>query len=268
MTIGMADSITVADLPPGMASYAGYVNGRWPTYSAVVAAHPGVQVLSITVVLADTAECLDVENGDATVAQAPSYVKMRVAAGIWRPVIYTSEANLSAVVGACAAVGLSRDAYRLWSAHYAGKHICGPTMCGSSVQADGTQWIDHGGWDESLLTDGFFAPAPAPAPTPPAPPPAPLPPNPTEDVMHDVQIQVQIVNGHGVCPLPAGVNPGGFEDPIAEAADPATAGSNQALPEFKAMATAGALGPVLIFGPGDDGPSPNGTYGFLLPVNG
>jgi hypothetical protein len=56
---------------------------------------------------------------------------------------------------------------RLWTAHYdplLGAHICARsipacvTAAGGSLvtDADGTQWVDHGGWDESLLHPNFF----------------------------------------------------------------------------------------------------------------
>jgi len=116
-----------------------------------------------------------VENGDAIPANAPTYYDERTAAGVWRPVLYGSIATTMPEIVQFMG-SRPRSSYRLWSAHYgAGKHICGPTTCGYATQVDGTQWIDHGSWDESLLSDTFFnVPIPTPAPTQPTGTPVPL----------------------------------------------------------------------------------------------
>lgn len=222
MTLRMADSIVAANLPPGMDAYAGYVDGSWPDYPDIV----GIEAkhyLSITVYLANEAMCLDVENGDATADQAGTFVDERRALGIPYPVLYTSISNMGAVV---AALGTRpRNTYKLWSAHYdasIGAHICGPGTCayferlgqGTTPQCDGTQWVDHGGWDESLLADDFFGPAVPPAP--PAPPPGPqilaTTPDPEVDNMQQVLVNIPLgADGTGYLPgplkLPDGTTP-------------------------------------------------------------
>jgi hypothetical protein len=152
----MYDAIYVANLPGGDVAYGAYVGGRWPTYNAVRVAFPHARVLSIAVNASQDADCLDIETGDATVDEAPAWVRRQQARGVGRPVLYTSQTNLGALMGALAAGGVGRTEVRLWSAHYAGKHICSP-VCGAPVQCDGTQWIDHDDkYDESLLADDFF----------------------------------------------------------------------------------------------------------------
>jgi hypothetical protein len=170
MPIVMGDAVNPAALPSGLGAYAGYDDGHWPDYLAIKGAHPFVPVVEITVWLSNQGVCLDIENGDAVPAQGPGYVLARAQAGIWRPILYGSRSILPAIMGACSNAGIGRDRYRIWSAHYGqGQHICGPGTCGSSVQADGTQWIDHGSWDESILPDWFFgAPPPSPIQYPPA----------------------------------------------------------------------------------------------------
>jgi hypothetical protein len=156
----MYDAIYVGNLPGGDVAYGAYVGGKWPTYNAVRVAFPHARVLSIAVNAGQDADCLDIEPGDATADQAPAWVRRQQARGVARPVLYTSQTNLGAVLAALAAAGVGRGEVRLWSAHYAGKHICSPA-CGAPVQCDGTQWIDHDDkYDESLLADDFFAPAP------------------------------------------------------------------------------------------------------------
>jgi len=173
----MFDSVNVSELPAGDYAYAGYVNGRWPTYQGVVSTFPGHSVLSIAVTASADAECLDIENGDATASQAPSWVQRQLARGVTRPVLYTSASNVDTVVAMCAVAGIGRSSVRIWSAHYgAGEHICGPNTCRAcKTQADGTQWNDKAlgrNLDQSVLADDFFsAVAPTPAPSVPTPDP-------------------------------------------------------------------------------------------------
>jgi hypothetical protein len=163
----MADAVDPSQLPLGMDAYAGYDNGRWPDYWAIAAAHPGAHLLEITATSPSAGQAGDFEAGDLTAAEAPEFVGTRLAAGIWRPACYGSIGNcLPDVVQALTSSGPPPTSFRLWSAHYGwagqlpgfepGQHICGPQTCGSPIQCDGTQWIDHGGWDESLLAADFF----------------------------------------------------------------------------------------------------------------
>lgn len=162
MTKRMGDAIDPHQLPGGLDAYAGYGDGRWPDYLAIAAAHPTAYLLELTVYLANLGQGIDMEPMDATVDQFPAYYRARVQGGVWRPVGYASISAMPGVIHAASVAGIPRSAYRLWSAHYgAGQHICGPTTCGGAA-CDGTQWIDHGGWDESLLHDDFFGPIPPP----------------------------------------------------------------------------------------------------------
>lgn len=144
MTLRMADG-PVANLPPGLDAYAGYVNrsGIGVTYPGVVARFPTASVLSITT-NGSPAMCADVESGAMKTWQGYDYG-------------YCAVSNVNAFVKA---FGRPR---KLWTAHYdpnLGAHICSPACWpGLVTTADGTQWTDHGGaYDESLLLDSFFAP--------------------------------------------------------------------------------------------------------------
>jgi hypothetical protein len=186
--VTMYDDIYLSSLPKGAAAYAGYVNGKWSTWDALVAAKANsALLLSIDVFgTANLAHCLDVENGDATNAQIADWFKRQKAAGVPVPVIYTSAENVQNVINICMEdLHLARTEFLVWSAHYTySAHICAQAVCGYAA-ADGTQWSDEGpgGCDVSSLASYFLpwtlgtAPAPTPpAPTPPAPPgPKPLP---------------------------------------------------------------------------------------------
>lgn len=157
----MFDSIDVSQLPAGSGyAYAGYVDGHWPTYSAVKAKFPNAHVLSITV-FGNNASCADVEAGDMTNASVYDWFKRQVANKVFRPVVYTSVSNMNPMVATMTANGFARSSYRLWSAHYgAGMHICGPATCRlTSTACDGTQWTDNAlgrNLDQSVLNDNFF----------------------------------------------------------------------------------------------------------------
>lgn len=182
----MQDNITPGALQPGMAAYAGYVGGHWPTYAGLLKQFPGKPILSIAVTAAQNAEVLDDEPGDATNAQAPGWWRAQRARGLDIPVIYTSASNAQALVNTMAAAGIPRNAYWLWTAHYNFRsHICGPG-CGFGLKttADGTQWTDRapGGNDESTVSTAFllWITSHTPGAVPPVNPnPTPAPPAPT-----------------------------------------------------------------------------------------
>lgn len=170
MTLVMFDSVDVSQLPSGDYAYAGYVNGRYQTFQSVVRSFPGKPLLSIAVTSGADAECLDVEKGDATNADAPAWVKRQIGRGVEKPVVYTSASNVDPLLSVLARAGLGRSSVRLWAAHYgAGEHICGPNSCRACREdVDGTQWNNRAlgrNLDQSILTDSFFTqPTPAPPP--------------------------------------------------------------------------------------------------------
>lgn len=164
----MFDAIKVGNLPPAAAAYAGYVNGKWQTFRLLQELFPQAHLLSIAVSADADAECLDVENLDATPSQAPAWVKRQQSRGVHRPVVYCSVSAVMDVLGHLASAGITRAQVRLWSAHYTQReHVCGPATCaypGLITAVDGTQWTSRAlglDLDQSLLGDGFFAATPA-----------------------------------------------------------------------------------------------------------
>lgn len=169
MTLTMFDSIDLTQIPSNAEAVAGYVNGKWPTYHELGSKFPKAHKLSIAVTADHDAECLDIENGDATNADAPAWVKRQK---VTKPVVYTSVSNAEALLKELAAAGIQRDHIRLWTAHYTMKaHIC-DSKCGFGFMgaADATQYSDKAlgrNLDASLVSDGFFPAPPKPAPVPP-----------------------------------------------------------------------------------------------------
>lgn len=187
MPLTMFDSVNVREIPANAQAVAGYVNGRWPTYAAVVRGWPHAHHLSIAVSTSANADCLDVEPGDATNTVAAGWIKRQQARGVKRPVVYTSVSNARALLDTLAKVGIGRTQIRLWTAHYTHvPHRCGPGCgFGMNTTADATQYTNKAqgkNLDASLVSDMFFGPPPKPQPKPapkpapkPVPPPAPKP---------------------------------------------------------------------------------------------
>ena len=164
--ITMFDDIDISKIPPDPEAVAGYVDGKWDNYNALVAKFPQAKHLSISVFPSDNAQCLDVETGDATIAEIYGWFTRQQAAKVWRPVVYSSVGNMDHVVATMTANKFPRASYRLWSAHYAaGQHICGPASCKlTGTAVDGTQWTSTArgeSLDQSELAPDFFGAAPA-----------------------------------------------------------------------------------------------------------
>ncbi len=155
----MYDSIDISQIPPKAQAVAGYVGGKWPTYAQLVKEFPDAHKLSIAVNSSEDADCLDIETGDASVADAKPWAERQVKRGVHRPVFYTSLSNVNLLVQTLTAGGWDREAYRLWVAHYtAHAHLCGPSE-GISVAADATQYNNRAlgrNLDVSLCADDFF----------------------------------------------------------------------------------------------------------------
>lgn len=155
----MYDSVDLDQIPASAGAVAGYVGGAWPTYAEVVKRWPHAKHLSIAVNASEDAECLDIENGDATPAECPQWLARQLRRGVRRPVFYASQSVVGEIVAILKAQDCPRERYRIWSAHYTGQpHICGAHER-LSWAADATQWTDKAlgrNLDESLCTSAFF----------------------------------------------------------------------------------------------------------------
>lgn len=161
----MFDSITPAEIPAKAEAVAGYVGGKWPTFAGLAKSHPGAHRLSIAIAADEAADCLDVEKGDATPAQAPTWLRSRATSHATpKPVLYTSVSLADELIATMQAAGIPRSSYLLWTAHYTKvPHLCGPACDGAGVtfkgHADATQYDDKAlgrNLDVSLVRAGFF----------------------------------------------------------------------------------------------------------------
>jgi len=98
MTLTMFDAVNIEHIPGDATIVAGYVNGRWPTYNALVARFPLAHHVSIAVTAGVVADVLDVERGDAVPSEAPLWAKQMRALNR-KPIIYTSASLIPTVQG-------------------------------------------------------------------------------------------------------------------------------------------------------------------------
>ncbi len=159
-----ADSIYLADLAPVADRFdilMGYDDGRWPDAAAIAAAYPGKTVIRITTDPNDNeGDMLDVENGDASPADAPGWTVRRRAAGHGGPLNYFSEANRQAIL----------DAYQVDGVPLPGFFVAAMPGDGPVLQQPtdvGHQYEDTGPYDVSVVVD--YLPGIDPAPVPSAP---------------------------------------------------------------------------------------------------
>lgn len=155
------DGVNAATVPAGSWAVAGYVNGEWPSYSALVDRFPSAVHLAISVNASGQAKILDVESGDAIPAQAPGWVADQRAAGDPYPVVYMNESSWQAVKDAFAAQpGIAPPLY--WVASYVSDPAKPPAVPAGAIAI---QYYDFGGYDVSAAADYWPGVDPEP-PTP------------------------------------------------------------------------------------------------------
>lgn len=154
----MYDAVTVANIPASATLVAGYVDGRYANVPQLRARFPGIEVVDIAVFASTNAgRVLDVENGDATPAQAPGWVKMRRAAGV-DPTIYCNDSTTAQVWAAFINAGVPQPHY--WEANPDGV----ATLRSGTVAK---QYAWTGPYDISAVADYWpgIDPVPTPSPT-------------------------------------------------------------------------------------------------------
>ena len=148
----MYDAVTVAHIPANPAAVAGYLNGYYRNAGALAQRFPKAKLLTISVTASDLlAECLDVENEDATPQQAPAWVKAKLKRGDYKPVIYADRAAMPLIWKLLQDAGVHRNQVRLWVADWTGQpHI--PPGYDACQYAGGL----HNPYDVSLCNPGFL----------------------------------------------------------------------------------------------------------------
>jgi hypothetical protein len=155
MTRFMYDGVNASTLPAsGAQLVAGYTDGNWPSYAALVARFPTLTHVAVTVSADDnTGIVLDVETGDATPEEAVNWVLTRRAAGA-DPTVYCSVSEWPSVQAAFDTHDVAQPYY--WVAHYDG-------VVSIPAGAIGKQYNSYTGYDVSIVAD--YWPGVDPAPT-------------------------------------------------------------------------------------------------------
>ena len=168
----MADAIDVSRLPDGLAAYAGYVDGYWPTFDQLCQRfYPRAHCISITV-RGGNARFADVESGDLRPDQGARWLVNRVPTskggrwtplleeryGItpqWRPGLYFSVSLRPSIVKALADIApdLQRADYCLWGAHWNG-HLTAQVPSGYDAMQEMAEVSP--GYDLSILGPRFL----------------------------------------------------------------------------------------------------------------
>ena len=117
MTQQMYDAVDPANIPAGAQLVAGYTDGRYSNLDQIRARFPHAAVVKITVFAFDnTGDVLDVEKGDATPDQAPTWVLKRRHAGHPAPAVYCDQDTWPAVIAEFRKQGVPDPLW--WIAHY------------------------------------------------------------------------------------------------------------------------------------------------------
>ena len=153
-SVDMYDATNPQNIPSNAQYVAGYVDGHWPTYSQLATLFPNAKRFSFAVFAADNAHCLDVENGNATPAQAPGWA-LRQRANGGDPWVYCSQLGTygwQAVQDAFNAQKVAHPHYFI--ATYNGTRAL-PVLNGFVAVAH--QYVDTGPYDVSSLSDTAIA---------------------------------------------------------------------------------------------------------------
>ena len=166
-----SDAPTIARDFPNAAMVAGYVNGLYAWSTADWNLFPHAKHVRITITAsADTGDVLDVEAGDASPSQTAGWIRMRKAAGYYRPTIYCSRSTIPAVRQGTGAYVLDRD-YDIWVADWTGSpHQVTAPGPGVSAPCSATQYRNTASYDVSAVYDSGWPHRTAPATAIPAEP--------------------------------------------------------------------------------------------------
>jgi hypothetical protein len=164
--VTMYDSIDAAAVPDRAEAVAGYIDGQWPSYVHFPRNGDHKWIVSIATSWQHLAMVLDVESGDATNAQAASWLSLLHRHGMKRPCLYTSLQNIPPLVESLRIRGHPRRSYRLWSAHWTDHaHVCtaaclddlgeppGATQYANLQSADLDVTLTHVWWLNALVDD-------------------------------------------------------------------------------------------------------------------
>ena len=157
MTRRMFDSVTADSIPAGATLVAGYADGEFENVAAMRTRFPHATVVTIAVAHTTRAMVADVERGDMTPETAVVWARDTMHdVPNTELTLYANTSTWPDVVAAFAAAGVSLPQW--FAAQYDGVAELGPGEIAK-------QYVDTGGYDESVVAD--YWPGVDPVPTPP-----------------------------------------------------------------------------------------------------
>ncbi len=161
----MYDAVTPSNIPSGAAMVAGYADGYYANMGEMAALFPHAIRVSIAVKWTTRAQVLDVENGDATPAQAVQWCTQTMSdRSNSELTVYCNTSTWPEVRAAFQGAHVTEPNY--WVAAYDG-------VASIPAGAVAKQYLgDYNGYDKSIVADYWPGVDQTPAPTP---PPAPKP---------------------------------------------------------------------------------------------
>lgn len=146
---------------PAAQMIAGYLTGKYAWTAAEWALFPHAAHVTIaTTASVNAGDVLDVETGDAKPQDTFGWIKMRRAAGLYRPTIYCSRSVVPAVRQATGTFILGRD-YDIWDADWDGSSKPDYPL------AVAKQFRNTAGYDQSAVFDDGWPHRHAPVSPPP-----------------------------------------------------------------------------------------------------
>lgn len=160
------DSADAMTLPPGEHGYAGYIDGKYPSFAGICERfYPHAHCVSLTVCGGDAA-FIDCEAGNLSPSESVEWLRHELAADgvgvspshpLWRRGIYFP-VGLQEDVELCILQQMpefERGRYRLWGAHWTGDAPVGVPPGLDALQYEGGTTLPY---DVSIVRPDFFMP--------------------------------------------------------------------------------------------------------------
>lgn len=149
----MYDAVDVAAIPRDATMVAGYIDGGYVTWPALVHRFPHARKVSITVLGNVNADVLDVESGDATNEQAVRWADHRYTAAL-PAIVYTSASNVGPLLAQFDALRVARP--HLWVADWTGvPHLYSGSVATQYASPTTPPPGQHISYDVSLVAPTF-----------------------------------------------------------------------------------------------------------------
>jgi hypothetical protein len=134
------DAVTLANIPKDARAVMAYVDGLYANYEQAKQMFPHALITGIAVRSDTVADFYDVEEGDLSIADCPdTFRRHKAKRPHSKPGFYMPASWMPEFEATMRRAGIKKREYVLESAHWIGRHVCGPRTCGER-KADSTQY--------------------------------------------------------------------------------------------------------------------------------